>query len=403
MGVDRKLEILSMRSKPQKILEPMLARERRAVSIIALVAMLRMFGLFALLPVLAIYAADLDGATPYLIGLAVGAYGLTQAALQLPFGALSDRIGRRNVVWLGLCIFAAGSLVAAYSDSIYWMIAGRFLQGAGAVSATLSALLADSTRPEVRTRSMAVLGIGIGSAFLLALILGPLIAAASGVRALFWLAALVAIVAGLLLTRVPETTVSRAAGEKRSLRPAFQPALLRLDAYIFVLHAMMTSLFVALPLLLRNELNMPLNSHWKVYVSALCVSLLGTVPLIIADERRGKPWVFSGALLLLLAGMLLIIFLPPSALVVASALALFFAGFNFLEAGLPARLSMLVEHTERGAAMGLFSSAQFLGAFAGGIISGLLMTDGAAQHVFVFAAVSAGLWLAAHVFFPARS
>ena len=181
----------------------MLPAERKVVALVALIAMFRMFGLFALLPVLAIYAADLDGATPMLIGLAVGGYGLSQAALQIPFGVLSDFIGRRPVILIGLALFAAGSILAGMSESIGGVIGGRFLQGAGAVSATLAALLADKTRPEVRTRSMAVFGIGIGAAFLLALMLGPVIAAATGVRSLFWLAAAVAVVSGGLLIFVP--------------------------------------------------------------------------------------------------------------------------------------------------------------------------------------------------------
>jgi hypothetical protein len=168
-----------------QIIGAMLPRERRAVGIIALIAICRMFGLFALLPVLSIFAAGLDGATPALIGIAVGGYGLTQAALQIPFGALSDRIGRVPVILLGLLLFAGGSILAGLSDSINGVIAGRFLQGAGAISATLTALLADATREEVRTRSMAIFGIGIGSSFLLALIAGPVIAAATGVRSLF--------------------------------------------------------------------------------------------------------------------------------------------------------------------------------------------------------------------------
>ena len=181
----------------------MLPVERRAVSVIALMAMCRMFGLFALLPVLAIFAADLQDATPALIGLAVGAYGLTQAVLQIPFGAISDRIGRIPVIVFGLALFAAGSILAAQSDSIYGVIAGRLLQGAGAISATLTALLADATRESVRTRTMAIFGVAIGSSFLLALIIGPVIAAASGVRSLFWPAAVLAVVAGLLLLLLP--------------------------------------------------------------------------------------------------------------------------------------------------------------------------------------------------------
>lgn len=370
--------------------------ERKSVAVIAVIAVLRMFGLFALLPVLALYADGLNAATPALIGLAVGGYGLTQAALQIPFGALSDRIGRRPVIWLGLCIFAAGSLIAGFSDSIYGLIAGRFLQGAGAVSATLTAMLADKTRPEVRTRSMAVLGIGIGSAFLLAFIFGPVIAAYAGTRSLFWLGALVAGLAAMLLLLVPPTekTVKR---ELTRLRDAFEPALIRIDLYVFLLHAVMTALFVALPFVMARELHIAMADHWVLYVSAMLLSLLGTVPLILADERRGKRSVVGYAILLLMAGLAIMAFVVPSKLTVILSLAIFFAGFNFLEAGLPARLSLLASEASRGAAMGVYSSSQFLGAFAGGVIGGLFLGSSAGSHVFIACLVAAGLLLIAHV------
>ncbi|MDH5500807.1 MAG: MFS transporter, partial [Gammaproteobacteria bacterium] len=188
-----------MSDNPNQLLAKMLPEEKRAVGVVALIAMIRMFGLFALLPVLSVYAAGLADATPMLIGIAVGGYGLTQAILQIPLGTLSDRFGRIPVILGGLAIFAAGSILAAQSDSIYGVITGRLLQGAGAVSATLTALLADATREEVRTRTMAVFGIGIGLSFLIALVVGPLIAAATSVRSLFWLAAALAGVAALLL------------------------------------------------------------------------------------------------------------------------------------------------------------------------------------------------------------
>jgi MFS family permease len=378
----------------------MLPGERRAVSVIALIAMCRMFGLFALLPVLAIFASDLDGATPTLIGLAVGAYGLTQAALQIPLGSLSDRFGRVPIILVGLAIFAAGSILAALSDTIYGVIAGRLLQGAGAVSATLTALLADATREEMRTRTMAILGIGIGSSFLLALIFGPLIAAAAGVRALFWLAAGLALVAGLLLKAMPRgIRAPQHVADKRILT-ALKPELLRLDAYVFVLHALLTASFVALPFLLQNVLQMPLTDHWKVYVSALLASLVGTVPLILADERSGKSSTISLAVLCLAAGMGMLAFGAISPFRVSMALAVFFAGFNFLEAGLPARLSITAAGEIRGAALGVFSSSQFLGAFAGGLIGGQFLAAGRPADVFLACTVLAAIWLVAHQLLP---
>jgi MFS family permease len=354
----------------------MLPVERRAISVVALMAMCRMFGLFALLPVLAIFAADLEGATPELIGLAVGAYGLTQAALQIPFGALSDRIGRVPVILFGLALFAAGSILAARSDSIHVVIVGRLLQGAGAISATFTALLADATRKEIRTRSMAVLGIAIGSSFLLALVIGPAIAAAAGVRALFWLAAILAAIAALLLMLLPRGIERPARRPDRHITAAFRPDLLRLDLYIFILHALLTASFVALPFLLRN----------------------GTVPLIIADERKGKSSTFTTAIVLLLSGQAILAFAGFNLGLVGFALAIFFAGFNFLEAGLPARLSIRAAGDLRGASLGVFSSSQFLGAFAGGLIGGRFLSGGDPSTVFLACALLAAMWLIVHGF-----
>jgi len=374
----------------------MLPVERRAVAVIALMAMCRMFGLFALLPVLAIFASDLQDATPALIGLAVGGYGLTQAALQIPFGAISDRVGRVPVILVGLALFAAGSILAAQSDSIYGVIAGRLLQGAGAISATLTALLADATREEVRTRTMAVLGIAIGSSFLLALIIGPVIAAASGVRTLFWLAAVLALVAALMLLLLPRGIERPAIQPQRRIGAAFRPDLLRLDIYIFVLHALLTASFVALPFLLRNELQLALSDHWQIYIGALLASLLGTVPLILADERKGKSLTLTIAILLLLLGQFMLAMAGFSLAIVFVALAIFFAGFNFLEAGLPARLSILASGDLRGASLGVFSSSQFLGAFAGGLIGGRFLAGGDPSAVFAVCALLAGAWLILH-------
>ena len=374
----------------------MLPVERRAVSVIALMAMCRMFGLFALLPVLAIFAADLQGATPALIGLAVGAYGLTQAVLQIPFGAISDRIGRVPVIVFGLALFAAGSILAAQSDSIYGVIAGRLLQGAGAISATLTALLADATREAVRTRTMAIFGIAIGSSFLLALIIGPVIAAASGVRSLFWLAAALAVVAALLLLLLPGGIERPAQRPDRRLSAAIRPDLLRLDLYIFVLHTLLTASFVALPFLLRDELHLALSDHWQMYVGALLTSLLGTVPLILADERKGKSSTLTIAILLLVLGQLMLAIAGFNLTIVYVALAVFFAGFNFLEAGLPARLSIRASGDLRGASLGVFSSSQFLGAFAGGLIGGRFLAGGDPSTVFAVCALLAGAWLVVH-------
>ena len=385
-----------MSSDISQIVGVMQGRERRAVGVIALIAISRIFGLFALLPVLAIYAARLDGATPALVGVAVGGYGLTQAALQIPFGALSDRIGRLPVIVFGLLLFFGGSLLAGLSDSIYGVIVGRLLQGAGAISATLSALLADATREAVRTRSMAIFGIGIGLSFLLSLIVGPIIAAAAGVRSLFWVAASLGIVAILLLALLPRGIPRPARTDKPPLSEAFRPDLIRLDFYVFLLHGILTASFVALPFLLTDRLDVALADHWKLYIGALAASLLGTVPLVLADERKGKGWTLSAAILLMFAGQSLLAVYGSTLTNVFVALAVFFAGFNFLEAALPARLSIRATGSVRGASLGVFSSAQFLGAFAGGLAGGQMLASGNPGAVFLLCAVAAAAWMVLH-------
>lgn len=377
------------------------ASERRSVGVIALVSMIRMFGLFALLPVLSLYAAGLEDATPLLIGLAVGAYGLTQAGLQIPLGALSDRVGRVPVILLGLAIFAMGSVLAAISDSIYGVIAGRLLQGAGAISATLTALISDATREEVRTRSMAIFGIGIGASFMLAMIAGPLIAAHFGVQSLFWVAAALAVVAGLLLKLVPDIPRAASSGSW-NLMPAFRLDLLRIDFYVFLLHTIMTATFVALPFLLSRRLDMALTEHWKFYVGSLLLSLLITVPLIVKDERRGRGRLIGIAVSLILGAQLLLTFLGFSMLPVFVALVLYFGGFNFLEAGLPARLSVLASSDIRGASLGVFSSAQFLGVFVGGLLGGRFLGQNRPGDVFFVCALLAAIWLALQGFGSTR-
>jgi MFS family permease len=373
----------------------MLPSEKRIVSVAALIAMLRMLGLFSLLPVLSLYAATLDGATPMLIGLTVGAYGLTQAGLQIPLGMLSDRIGRLPVIVGGLFVFALGSVVAATGDSIHAVIAGRLLQGAGAISATLAALIADGTREAVRTRSMAFFGIGIGMSFVVAMIAGPAIAAYWSVSALFWIAAVFAVCGTLLLRLIPADIDRPITRHSWDLRPALRADLLRLDLYVFLLHAILTAMFVALPFLFTNKLQLAVTSHWEIYIGALLVSLLGTIPLILRDERQGKASTMGAAVLLILAALLILAFGAFSVAPVFVALTLFFAGFNFLEAALPARLSILADGNVRGASLGVFSSSQFLGAFVGGLIGGRFLGAERPEDVFIVCALLAAIWLAA--------
>ena len=375
----------------------MQASERRSVLVVALIAVIRMFGLFALLPVLSLYAAELRHATPLLIGLAVGGYGLTQAGFQIPLGALSDRIGRIPVILLGLAIFAAGSMLAATSDSIYGVIAGRLLQGAGAISATLTALIADATRDEVRTRSMAAMGVGIGMSFMLAMIAGPLIAAKFGVQALFWTAAGLSALAAAMLGLLPEIPKPKTR-ESWSLLPALRADLLKVDFYFFLLHTIMTATFVALPFLLTQKLGMGLTDHWKIYVGALLASLLITVPMILKDHHQGRSYLIAIAVVMILVAELVLAFIGVAVVPVFIALIVYFAGFNFLESGLPARLSTMADEDVRGASLGVFSTAQFLGAFTGGLIGGRFLSQGNPSDVFFACMLLAALWLAVQAF-----
>ena len=376
----------------------MLKGERRVVGIVALIAMFRMFGLFALLPVLSIFSRELNGATPFLVGISVGAYGLTQALFQVPMGLLSDKIGRKVVIILGLCIFITGSLVAAYSTNIYGVIIGRFLQGAGAISATLAALLTDNTREVIRTKSMAILGVGIGTSFLIALIFGPVIASIFGVRSLFFLAAFVALLAMALLLLIPNSDKKIDPLAKLNVKEAFKPQLLMLDLYVFVLHLILTMMFVVLPIILVDQLTISLANHWKIYVSSLIISLLFSAPMIINDKRMGRRIFMFLSVILLLLSQLILVLSTNSWISITVSLVFFFSGFNFLEASLPARLSILAKDGLKGASLGVFSSFQFLGAFSGGVIGGWLVFALEPQNIFAFTTVLIIFWLLSLVF-----
>ncbi|MEM6511817.1 MAG: MFS transporter [Pseudomonadota bacterium] len=376
----------------------MLPAERRAVARISTVGMLRMFGLFALLPVLAPYVESLDGATPLLIGLAVGGYGLTQALLQIPMGALSDRIGRVPVILFGLSLFAAGSLIAAFADGIHGIVAGRMLQGAGAISASLGAMVADASRDSVRTRSMAIFGVGVGLAFMLAMGVGPLVASWFGVRSLFLVGAASAGLAAVLLLSVPKADRGQVRAQNWSFSDAFRPSLLRIDLYIFILHAVLTATFVALPFVLLNRLDLPVTQHWTIYIGALLASLLVTVPLIYKDDHQGRRSTVLVAVGFLLVSQLMLAFTSFSVWTVFVAVTCFFAGFNFLEAALPARVTTISGDDARGAALGVFSSSQFLGAFTGGLVGGALIGGGSPAPVFFACVLMLLIWLTVQSF-----
>jgi MFS family permease len=378
--------------------------ELRAAGSLAAVFSVRLLGLFMIYPVFAAYARTLSGANPYLIGEALGIYGLTQGLLQIPFGLLSDRVGRKVMIVLGLCLFGIGSAIAAVSNSIGGVIIGRALQGTGAVGSVILALVADLTAEENRTKAMAMVGITIGASFMLALVAGPIIANVVGVRGIFWLMVALAL-AGIAITElaVPNPRRLRVHRDAETV-PALIGAvlrdreLLRLDFGIFALHAMLTASFLVVPGLLRDTLGVASRNQWIVYLPVLLVSVAFMLPaIIVAEKYRRMKGVFLTAVAALLVSQSMLYFGAHNIVVLLAALVLFFSAFNVMEASLPSLITKAAPADAKGTAMGLYSSLQFLGIFAGGIIGGFVHQRVGSSEVF---AVTAGLglvWLIAAV------
>ena len=372
--------------------------ERRAVAALSGIFSLRMLGLFMFLPVFSVHAHEYAGHTPLLIGVAIGIYGLTQGVFQVPFGILSDRFGRKPVIAAGLLIFALGSVVAALADGIWGIVAGRALQGLGAVAAAVMALASDLTGEAHRTKAMACIGASIGAAFALALVLGPAVTGAAGVSGLFWTTAVLAALAiALLYLGVPDPPRTANAGGSplSGLAVALRDGqMLRLDAGIFILHAVMIATFVALPIALRDRAGIDAADHWKVYVGVLLASIVFTVPLVVLADRknRSRAVMLLGIVLLgaALAGLAATVVPAPTgdaagigtgSLVLIACMVVYFTGFNTLEASLPAMVSRAAPMRARGAALGVYSTSQYLGAFAGGIAGGWLLGAGGERAV----------------------
>jgi MFS family permease len=377
----------------------MTATERQSSFSLASIFALRMLGLFLILPVFAIEAAKYPGGNdPALIGLAMGIYGLTQAFLQFPFGMASDRLGRKRVIVFGLLVFAAGSFVAAWAPSLTWLAIGRALQGAGAVSAAVTALLADQTRDEVRTKSMALVGASIGLMFALSLVIAPLLVSHIGLGGLFALTGGLALVgvAVMIWWVPPEPIQHKNVPRGRLMEVLRLPALLRLNLGVFILHAVQLAMWMAVPAMLV-EAGLPREHHWWVYLPAVLASFLVMGMTLFPLEKRGYlRAVFLTAIGLTTAvqfGLLLASTSAPGIGVLGVLLFVFFCGFNVLEASQPSMASRVAPAHARGAAMGVYNTLQSLGFFVGGVTGGWLIKHMGAQGLFTACAVAMCLWL----------
>ncbi|MGI9246499.1 MAG: MFS transporter [Steroidobacteraceae bacterium] len=386
--------------RPRDSQPALTAAERRSVGSLAAIYASRMLGMFLMLPVLSLHAETLADYSPQLLGLAMGAYGLTQALLQIPFGRWSDRHGRKPMITLGLALYALGSLVGMLAHSVTLIAVARAIQGAGAVSASVTALLADLTRDEVRTRSMALIGISIGLSFVISLIAAPVLDAAIGVPGIFGTMLAMALLGIVLLHWAVPAEPQRSGGvEGREFSGLLdiltRPALMPLYFGMFAMQFGITATFISVPQVLEHDLGMPGGTHWQVYLGVFLASIVLTVPLVLRSERgRGRraAAIYLGSIVVMGGVQAALGFDHQERLLVLAALTLYFAVFNYLEAALPAMLTLAAPAADRGAALGIFATAQFLGAFFGGVIGGLLLGRFGLSGVFWGCAAVAAAW-----------
>ena len=373
----------------------MSALEIRTSATLASIFGLRMLGLFLILPVFAVHAHSLPGGDNAIwVGIALGIYGLTQGILQIPFGIASDRFGRKPVIVFGLILFALGSLIAALAQDIGWTIAGRAIQGTGAISAAVTAFIADATREEHRTKAMAMVGSTIGLSFAFSMIAGPLLYQRIGMSGLFWMICILSLLAILvilyLVPPAPQVPVPDSSLKPRAV--IFNPELLRLNFGIFTLHLVLMAMFVVIPVLLK-ETGLAVPEHWKVYLPAVLISFILMLPPIFFAERHHKmKTVFIGAIALLalvLAGLLV---LPPALTTLAALLLVFFVSFNILEASLPSMVSRVAPASAKGLALGVYNTTQALGLSAGGVLGGALKQYFGTGAVFGFCLAMTLAW-----------
>jgi len=376
------------------------ALEFRVSALLSAVFALRMAGLFMLLPVLSVYASDsYSNASVTLIGCAIGAYGLTQALFQIPAGLLSDYIGRKPVILIGLVLFGVGSLVAAISDSIYGVILGRCLQGSGAIAAAISALIADVTREEKRSRAMAMVGMSIGLSFCLSMVLGPLIAEFIGVKGLFSLIGILTIPAmAIVFFAIPTPVVQKLNNKSDTItiqlsKIFHHPELIRLNVGVFILHFILMGLFVTLPLNLQNNAGLVREHHWLVYLSTMVLSFVVVIFFIILGEKKHiVKEMLNVSVCLLLVSQIIAWFEQSSLFGLILSVFVFFVAFNYLEASLPSLVSKQTQANSRGAAMGLFGTCQFLGAGLGGVVCGFVYQYFGQTGVLILCAILTVFW-----------
>ena len=386
-------------SAPIDLDTSMTPQERRSSASLALIFALRMLGLFLVLPVFALEARLYPGGEDAaLVGMAMGIYGLTQGLLQIPFGMASDRFGRKPVMVLGLVIFAVGSAMAAWAPTLHWLVAGRALQGAGAISAAVTALLADQTRDAVRTKAMALVGASIGLMFALSLVLSPLLASHVGLHGLFALTAVLATGGiAVVIWWVPPEPAQQVDQARGGLLSVLQhPALLRLDFGVFVLHAVQLSMWVALPAMLVQA-GLPTAQHWQVYLPAVLASFFVMGATLFPLEKKGYLRAVFLSAIGLIAGVQLALWVmsqsTPGVMAMAMALFVFFCGFNVLEASQPSLASRVAPATSRGAALGVYNTLQSLGFFVGGALGGWLVKSIGAQALFLASTAAMLAWL----------
>lgn len=372
--------------------------EKKAAFSLASVFGLRMLGLFMILPIFAIYGETLNGYSPLWIGIAIGAYGLTQAIFQIPMGILSDKFGRKPIILFGLVVFFIGSLVAANSDSIYGVVFGRALQGAGAIASAILALAADLTREDQRSKIMATIGMFIGLSFALAMVLGPIVAESVGLSGLFSFIAILTIFAMFMIQFIVPNSVHKAPkGDSVALPQQVlilfkHTQLSRLNIGVFILHLSLTACFVSLPKQFVEH-GLALPQHWQLYLPSLFGSFVLMVPFMIwaMKKQKEKP-MFTAAVAVLSVSLFCLAFIPLNLTVLFILIILFFTGFNYLEATMPSLLSRIAPAGVKGTVMGIFATSQFLGAFVGGILGGVILTFYTPQTLYFIMGLLCCLW-----------